>query len=97
MFAGLPSGSPSAASTSGTAAVSAGRTCTVTSSISSAAVPDFTASNIACMAGDGVWWTISSLATAPILWDSSPVSGYQGSQTGTLDTILTKWIDIVGI
>jgi hypothetical protein len=30
-------------------------------------VPDTTASNIACMAGDGVWWTMSSRGITPIL------------------------------
>src|SRR6476620_8003133 len=41
--------------------VSAGRRTTSTPSISGSVAPDTTASNIACMNGDGVWWTISSV------------------------------------
>ncbi len=40
----------------------AGLATTSTPSMSSVAAPASTASNIACMDGEVVWWTISSLA-----------------------------------
>src|SRR5271165_4735639 len=60
MFAGVPSTKPSAASTSGTVAASAGETVTSIPSSSGSRAPATTASSIACSAGDDVWWTISS-------------------------------------
>src|SRR5450759_483264 len=64
MLAGVPSMEPSAASTSDAVAASAGRRTTSTPSIASSVAPATTASNIACIAGDGVWWTTSSVGTS---------------------------------
>src|SRR5215831_8606639 len=74
MLAGVPSRYPSAASTSAADAVSAGRTATSTPSISSVDAPARTASNIACSAGDVVWWTISRTAIS---------AGMPGAHTGS--------------
>src|ERR1700733_2471114 len=64
MFAGVPRTKPSAASTSGAPAASAGRPATTIPSSSGSRAPAITASSIACSAGDGVWWTTSSRGTA---------------------------------
>src|SRR5215472_1979702 len=63
MLAGVPSTNPSAASTSGTVAASAGVTMTSIFSNSGSRAPAMTASSIACRAGDEVWWTTSSRGT----------------------------------
>src|ERR1700749_5093529 len=64
MFAGVPRTKPSAASTSGAPAESAGTTVTSIPSSSGSRAPAMTASSIACSAGDGVWWTTSSRGNA---------------------------------
>src|ERR1700733_3950280 len=64
MLAGVPSRYPSAPSTSTADAVSAGLVTTSTPSMSSWPAPASTASSIACMDGEEVWWTISSRAIA---------------------------------
>ena len=61
MFAGVPSKYAAASSTSTAAAVRAGLMTTSTPSISSVCAPLTAASNISCRAGEGVWWTTSSL------------------------------------
>src|SRR5882724_2835316 len=63
MLAGVPSTSPSAASTSEAVAPSAARRTTSTPVISGSVAPRSTASNSSEVAGDGVWCTISSVGT----------------------------------
>ena len=67
MLAGVPSRIASAASTSAGPADRAGRRTTSTPVISGSVAPRSTASNISAMAGDGVWCTISRVATAATL------------------------------
>src|SRR5580693_7637315 len=67
MFAGVPTITASAPSTSTAVAARAGCRTTVTFWICSSVAPATTASNIACSVGDGVWWTISTVGMYAIL------------------------------
>src|ERR1700712_1299734 len=80
-LAGVPSTYPSAASTSAAVADSAGRRTTSTPSSSGSLAPETTASNIACIDGDGVWWTISKVGTIQSLHGAGPAPrrGHSGN------------------
>src|SRR6266568_2007228 len=90
MLAGVPSRYPSAPSTSAAPAVSAGTTTTSTPSISSVHAPASTDSNMACMAGDGVWCTRSrrrmcgqhSRADRPRAGKSDPIDALAAAHRG---------------
>jgi len=66
MFAGVPSSSPSAASTSDAVAASAALRTTSTPVISGSVAP--AQHRVEHLGGsrDGVWWTINSVGTAPM-------------------------------
>lgn len=60
----MPSRYPSASRTSTAVVDNAAFLTTSTPSISGVVAPETTASNMACSAGDGVWWTINNLDTS---------------------------------
>src|SRR3954454_5906877 len=86
MFAGVASRYASAASASTTAAVNAGRTTTSTdpSFAAGSRAPANAASSSSCVAGEGVWWTTSRVATPRSVADAGAETLPRGRQSSVM-------------